>query len=172
MVDVVDEAARSRMMASIRGKDTAPEMTVRRFLHKKGFRYRLHDRSLPGSPDMVLPKYRLVIFVHGCFWHRHPGCHYSTVPDQNREKWQRKFDQNVKRDRRNIDQLLESGWRVMVIWECGLRTSESRIQLDSVPELILNTRISMIEWPLTERGPDRLSPDLDKGPQKIAPPTI
>lgn len=150
MTDTVNEAVRSRMMASIRGQDTKPEMTVRRFLHSKGFRYRLHARSLPGSPDLVLSKYRLAIFVHGCFWHRHVGCRYATIPDQNREKWQRKFDQNVERDQRNIDQLLESGWRVIVVWECGLRTSELRTQLALLPELIMNRLISMIAWPPTD----------------------
>lgn len=147
MVDIVNEAERSRMMASIRGKDTKPEMTVRRFLHGKGFRFRLHVRSLPGRPDLVLPKYRLAIFVHGCFWHRHAGCRYATIPNQNREKWQRKFNQNVERDQRNIEQLLASGWRVIVVWECGLRTAKSRTHLDTLPELILNSQISMVEWP-------------------------
>lgn len=152
MVDIVNKAVRSRMMASIRGQDTRPEMMVRRFLHGKGFRYRLHARSLPGSPDLVLPKYRLAIFVHGCFWHRHTGCRYATIPDQNREKWQRKFVQNVERDQRNINQLLERGWRVIVVWECGLRTAESRIKLASLPDLVLNDQISMIEWPSTGSG--------------------
>lgn len=160
MVDIVNETVRSRMMASIRGQNTRPEMTVRRFLHGKGFRYRLHVRSLPGSPDLVLPKYKLVIFVHGCFWHRHAGCRYATVPDQNCEKWQHKFEQNVARDQRNIDHLLESGWRVIVVWECGLRTAESRTHLDSLLELILNHRISMIEWPSIGDGSDHLAPRL------------
>lgn len=160
MTDTVNEAVRSRMMASIRGQDTKPEMTVRRFLHSKGFRYRLHAHSLPGSPDLVLPKYRLAIFVHGCFWHRHARCRYATIPDQNREKWQRKFDQNVERDQRNIDQLLESGWRVIVVWECGLRTSESRTHLARLPELIMNNQISMIEWPPTDGRGRLITTDL------------
>jgi DNA mismatch endonuclease (patch repair protein) len=149
MVDIVSETVRSRMMASIRGQNTKPEMIVRKFLHGNGFRYRLHVRSLPGHPDLVLPKYRVVIFVHGCFWHQHAGCRYATVPDQNREKWLHKFAQNVERDRRNLSQILESGWRVIVIWECGIRTAKARAQLDSLPELIRGGRIPVIEWPST-----------------------
>ena len=108
-------------MSAIKGKDTQPEMKVRRFLHKRGFRYRLHDKSLPGSPDLCLPRYRVVIFVHGCFWHRHEGCRLSYVPASNRDSWQAKFQQNVERDRRNIDSLVQTGWRVIILWECGLR---------------------------------------------------
>lgn len=120
-MDVVDAATRSRMMSGIRSRDTRPEMTVRRYLHAHGFRYRLHARNLPGSPDLVLPKYRVAIFVHGCFWHRHPGCRYATTPASNAERWQHKFDTNVERDRRKEAQLREAGWRVIVIWECELR---------------------------------------------------
>ncbi|WP_081991852.1 very short patch repair endonuclease [Collimonas arenae] len=140
MVDIVSEAVRSRMMASIRGKNTKPEMTVRQFLHSKGFRYRLHVRSLPGCPDLVLPKYRLVIFVHGCFWHQHAGCRYATTPDQNSEKWQLKFAQNIERDRRNMDQLRANGWRVIVVWECSVRTAGSIASLDSLVDMILGNR--------------------------------
>jgi DNA mismatch endonuclease (patch repair protein) len=147
MVDVVNKAVRSRIMASIRGQNTLPEMIVRKFLHRNGFRYRLHDRSLPGSPDLVLPKYALAIFVHGCFWHRHASCRYATIPDQNGEKWQRKFTQSIKRDKRNIAQLREKGWRVMVIWECGLRTAQQRSNLSSLPRLIMNKEILVSEWP-------------------------
>jgi DNA mismatch endonuclease (patch repair protein) len=149
MVDIVSKTVRSRMMASIRSQNTQPEMIVRKFLHGHGFRYRLHVRSLPGRPDLVLPKYRVVIFVHGCFWHQHAGCRYATAPDQNREKWRLKFAQNIERDHRNISQILESGWRVIVIWECGIRTAKARAQLDSLPELIRDARFPVIEWPLT-----------------------
>ncbi len=113
------------MMAGIRGKNTQPELVIRRFLHASGFRYRLHDRKLAGKPDIVLPKYRAAIFVHGCFWHRHVGCKYATSPDQNREKWQEKFTVNIERDQRNIRLLLEHKWRVIVIWECGIRHENS-----------------------------------------------
>ena len=135
-------------MAGIRGSDTRPEMIVRRFLHSKGFRYRLHVRSLPGSPDLVLPKYSLAIFVHGCFWHRHANCPFATLPDKNNEAWQKKFDQNVKRDNRTLALLAEKGWRVIVIWECSLRNAELRAKLNSLPALIIDRSISMIEWPL------------------------
>lgn len=121
MTDIVDSATRSRMMAGIRGKNTRPELIVRRFLHSEGFRYRLHDCKLPGKPDIVLPKYKLAIFVHGCFWHRHQGCRYATSPEQNREKWQEKFRGNIERDQKQIKQLLEQGWRILVIWECALK---------------------------------------------------
>jgi len=135
-------------MAGIRGADTLPEMIVRRFLHSKGFRYRLHVRSLPGSPDLVLPKYRLAIFVHGCFWHRHAGCPFATIPDKNHEDWEKKFNQNVNRDNRTLILLSEKGWRVIVIWECGLRNAELRAKLNSLPALIVDMSISLIEWPL------------------------
>jgi DNA mismatch endonuclease (patch repair protein) len=147
MVDIVSTAVRSKMMAGIRGTNTQPEMTVRRFLHSEGFRYRLHKRSLPGRPDLVLPKYRLAIFVHGCFWHRHSRCRYATTPAQNYQDWQLKFDQNVKRDIRVQEELSEQGWRVMVIWECGLRTVEQREKLAALPALIADMSNVMIEWP-------------------------
>lgn len=149
MVDIVNKAVRSQMMAAVRAQNTLPEIIVRKFLHTSGFRYRLHSRSLPGSPDLVLPKYELAIFVHGCFWHRHVGCRYATTPDQNSEKWQRKFAQNIERDKRNILLLRERGWRVFVIWECGLRTAQKRADLSSLPNLIMNKKISLHEWPPT-----------------------
>ena len=161
MTDIVTKAVRSRMMASIRGKDTKPEMIVRQFLHGKGFRYRLHVRSLPGCPDIVLAKYRMVIFVHGCFWHRHEGCRFATVPDQNGQKWEKKFDENVRRDVRNIDGLLEAGWRVLVIWECGLRAAESSAVLARVPELIIN-----------DRGPPTPSLTIGDGPLELFLPRL
>jgi DNA mismatch endonuclease (patch repair protein) len=106
------------MMASIRARDTKPEMTVRRFLHARGFRYRLHDPSLPGKPDIVLPKHRTVIEVRGCFWHQHPRCQYAYMPASNHDFWQKKLSENSDRDLRNKAQLHELGWRVFVIWEC------------------------------------------------------
>ena len=128
-MDVVDSATRSRMMAGIRSKDTKPEMTVRRYLHSKGFRYRLHTRDLPGSPDLVLPKYRVAIFVHGCFWHRHLGCRYTTIPASNIEHWNEKFRVNIERDKRKQAALEAEGWRVIVVWECELRrTAQERLE--------------------------------------------
>ena len=114
-------SVRSRNMAAIRGKDTAPELAVRRILHAMGLRFRLHRRDLPGRPDIVLPKHRTVVFVHGCFWHRHEDCRYTTTPKTRQEFWQTKFAANVERDRRNRTDLLQLGWRVIVVWECELR---------------------------------------------------
>ena len=121
MADTVDPETRSRMMSGIRGKDTKPELALRRALHARGFRYRLHDKRLPGKPDIILPKFRAAIFVHGCFWHRHEGCKYATMPATRPEFWQAKFRENMDRDQRNIDALLALGWRVAVVWECEMR---------------------------------------------------
>jgi DNA mismatch endonuclease (patch repair protein) len=107
------------MMSGIRGKNTKPELIVRRFLHSAGLRFRLHAK-LPGKPDLVLPKYRTVVFVHGCFWHRHEGCRYATMPTSNPVFWQEKFTSNVRRDAMVRRQLEELGWRVLVIWACQL----------------------------------------------------
>jgi DNA mismatch endonuclease, patch repair protein len=114
-------AIRSRNMAAIRGRDTSPELKVRSLLHRLGYRFRLHRRDLPGSPDIVLPKYRTLVFVHGCFWHRHPGCSHTTTPKTRADFWARKFEQNEERDHRQQRQLREMGWSVMVVWECELR---------------------------------------------------
>lgn len=120
MVDVVDSATRSRMMAGIRGKDTKPELLVRSYLHRAGLRYRLHAKDLPGKPDVVLPKYRTVVFVHGCFWHSHPRCKYAVLPASNVDFWKQKLDRNRERDRRNKSDLKALGWRVLTVWECQL----------------------------------------------------
>ncbi|MCA3108204.1 MAG: DNA mismatch endonuclease Vsr [Rhodocyclaceae bacterium] len=128
-MDVVDAATRSRMMAGIRGKDTAPELAVRKGLHAAGFRFRLHRRDLPGRPDIVLPRYRAVVFVHGCFWHRHAGCRYATTPSSNAMRWTRKFSENVARDRAAIAALESAGWRVAVTWECGLRAANQTVTI-------------------------------------------
>ena len=121
MADVVDAETRSRMMAGIRGKETQPERVLRRALHALGVRYRLHDKRLPGRPDLVFPKYRAVCLVHGCFWHRHEGCRYATSPATRPEFWQRKFAENVARDKRNEQELRAAGWRVATVWECALK---------------------------------------------------
>ena len=122
------------MMSGIRGKNTQPELAVRRYLHAHGFRFRLHRRDLPGKPDVVLPKYRTAVFVHGCYWHRHEGCKYATTPSSNREFWQRKFRENVERDQRNQTQLAAAGWHVLVIWECQTHPAH----LDECIDRILN----------------------------------
>lgn len=147
MVDIVEKAVRSRMMAAIRGKNTQPEMLLRRFLHANGFRYRLHVRTLPGSPDIVLPKYCLVIFVHGCFWHQHCGCKYAAKPDERSQKWEEKFTGTLERDRRHILQLQEAGWRVFTLWECGLSKAKPRLSLEWLPEMIKNCDVRFFDWP-------------------------
>ena len=126
MADVVGQAVRSRIMASIRGKDTRPEMIVRRGLHARGFRYRLHDRRLPGRPDLVLPRRRAVILVHGCFWHGH-HCPLFRWPESRAEFWRQKITGNRERDAGNLGRLRALGWRVLVIWECVFRGSRERL---------------------------------------------
>lgn len=123
-MDVHSEAVRSYNMSRIHGKDTKPEELVRKFLFSKGFRYRKNDRKLPGSPDIVLPKYKTVIFVNGCFWHGHEGCKYFVWPKNNAEFWRKKIETNIERDVRKIKQLEDSGWNVIIIWECQLRSEE------------------------------------------------
>lgn len=120
MTDIVDPRTRSAMMASIRGKNTKPEVIVRRFLHRLGFRFRLHRRDLPGRPDIVLPKYRTVVEVRGCFWHRHEGCPFAYMPKSNREFWEAKLNGNRERDQRNLRELAKLGWRAIEVWECEL----------------------------------------------------
>lgn len=121
MVDIVDKPTRSRMMAGIRAKNTKPEVRLRSALHRLGFRFRIHDRALPGRPDIVLPRYRAAVQIHGCFWHRHEGCRFATNPSSNREFWQAKFEGNVQRDRAAELSLQERGWRTGVIWECSIK---------------------------------------------------
>jgi len=112
-------------MSRIRGKDTKPEVRVRSALHRMGYRFRLHSRNLPGKPDIVLPKHATVVFVHGCFWHRHPGCRFAYTPKSRIEFWQAKFDRNVERHREVEEQLEELGWSVVVIWECETTKPET-----------------------------------------------
>ena len=119
MVDVVDRATRSRMMSGIRAKNTKPERVVRSCLHRTGLRFRLNAK-LPGKPDLVFPRHRAVVFVHGCFWHRHRGCKYATNPGSNSEFWAAKFSANVERDIRVTRELERLGWKVLVIWSCEL----------------------------------------------------
>lgn len=143
-MDVVTPEVRSRMMSSIKSENTKPEMLLRRYLHSCGFRYRLHVKSLPGCPDLVLPKYRAAIFVHGCFWHRHEECFYSYMPASRAEFWQAKFAANVRRDKEAISALLQDGWKVRVVWECGFKHS-----IDRVAELLrlLAADELLQEWP-------------------------
>lgn len=115
---------RSRIMRAVGQKNTAPELRVRKVAHRMGLRFRLHRRDLPGSPDLVFPKYQLCLFVHGCYWHRHQNCKKTTTPKTNTLFWTQKFDQNTRRDKRKIDELEKMGWRTAVIWECETEDME------------------------------------------------
>lgn len=119
-MDTLSPEKRSWNMSRIHSRDTAIEVKVRKYLFSLGFRYRKNDSRLPGKPDIVLPKYRTVIFVHGCFWHRHPGCKEATTPKTRTEFWQEKFNRNVANDRLNREQLEAAGWRVITLWECDI----------------------------------------------------
>lgn len=121
MADVHDKKTRSYNMSRIGGKDTKPELLVRQFLHANGFRYRLHAKDLPGKPDIVLPKYRTVILVHGCFWHQHAGCRYFVVPKTRTDWWMEKIGKNVANDAKAEEILKNAGWRVLTVWECELK---------------------------------------------------
>ncbi|MHB9038570.1 MAG: very short patch repair endonuclease [Armatimonadota bacterium] len=117
-MDTVDKATRSRIMSAVKQRGTKAEIELRHALHRLGFRYRLNDKRLPGSPDLVLPRYHVVIFVNGCFWHRHPNCSKATMPKSNVDYWRKKFAENVERDMRKESELTELGWRVIVVWQC------------------------------------------------------
>lgn len=121
MTDVLTPDQRRKNMSRIRGVNTKPEKILRSLLFREGFRFRLYNKELPGCPDIVLKRYRTVIFVHGCFWHRHSGCHYATEPASNKSFWQKKFAGNVVRDARNTALLLEMNWNVIIIWECQVK---------------------------------------------------
>ena len=130
--DTVTPEVRSRMMAGIRGSDTRPELAIRSALHRRGYRYRLRSRDLPGKPDLVFPKHRAVIFVHGCFWHGH-DCYLFRWPKTRAEFWREKINLNAARDRRQLSILLETGWRVATIWECALKGRE-RLPIGTIAE--------------------------------------
>jgi DNA mismatch endonuclease (patch repair protein) len=123
MADFLTPAQRSERMSRIRGKDSQPELALRRALHRLGLRYRLHVPNLPGKPDLVFPRYKAVVFVHGCFWHRHRGCKIATTPKSNTQFWVDKFETNVSRDARNTTELRAMGWRVFVAWECDIASA-------------------------------------------------
>lgn len=124
MTDHVSPARRSVIMSAVRGKHTVPEMLVRRAAHKLGLRFRLHRRDLPGRPDLVLPKHKTVVFVNGCFWHRHQGCKKASLPKSNVQFWMNKFEANKKRDLTNYAKLKALGWRVVVVWQCQVRSAD------------------------------------------------
>lgn len=124
MTDIYSSEKRSEIMSKVRGSDTKPEIYVRRFLFARGFRYRKNDKRFPGKPDIVLPKYRTIIFVHGCFWHGHKKCKAAALPSTNRKYWQEKIDKNRNRDNRNRLDLNRDGWKVYVVWECEIRNKK------------------------------------------------
>ena len=152
MVDVVDAATRSRMMSKIRSQDTKPELIVRRHLHARGLRYVLGGAGLPGRPDLVFPKWKVAVFVHGCFWHWH-ACHLSRLPASNRKFWRAKLNINQTRDAVSLLSLLSAGWRVATIWECSLRGTVALQQLNRKMDLVSNwiksprTRKRVLELP-------------------------
>lgn len=135
MADTLTSERRSWNMSRIRGRDTRPELLLRSLLHRAGFRFRLHAKQLPGRPDVVLPKYKAAIFVHGCFWHRHPGCQNATTPSTRREFWQEKLDGNVSRDARNRADLEAAGWTVLTVWECELKADAESVVSQLAREL-------------------------------------
>ncbi|XZF13037.1 very short patch repair endonuclease [Chitinophagaceae bacterium MMS25-I14] len=132
MTDVHSKETRSYNMSRIKGKDTKPEMLVRRFLHAQGFRYRLHVKDLPGKPDIVLPKYKTVIFVHGCFWHGHGGCKYYVVPKTRTDWWLAKINKNIENDQKAMLALQEQGWKIIILWECDLKANTIQITLNKL----------------------------------------
>ena len=124
MSDSLSPADRSALMSRVRNRNTAPEVVVRKVAHRLGLRFRLHRKDLPGTPDLVFPQYRLVVFVHGCFWHQHPGCRRASVPKTNASKWLEKFERNRSRDATTKCALEAKGWDVLVIWECETRSKD------------------------------------------------
>lgn len=138
MADFMTPTQRSYAMSAVRATETGIEKSVRSQLHRRGFRFRKNVKQLPGSPDIVLPKYRSVVFVQGCFWHHHKHCKRSKLPETRREFWAKKIGDNVKRDQRQVSELRKHGWRVLLIWECELR--DSRIQERAVEKLIMELK--------------------------------
>lgn len=140
MSDVHNKTTRSYNMSQIRSKNTKPEMIVRKFLHSKGFRYKLHDINLPGKPDIVLPKYKTVVFVNGCFWHGHQGCKRANIPKSNIDYWKNKIENNRKRDEKNINLLKSGAWKVYVLWECEINEKTIEKLLESKLGEVINSR--------------------------------
>jgi len=145
VTDIVDKQTRSRMMAGIKGKDTKPELALRRALHMRGFRFRLHSKKVQGRPDLVLAKHRVVVFVHGCFWHRHKDCRYTTTPATRPEFWNAKFKANVARDSAVRASLMDGGWRVVTVWECALRRPQMVEEVVALFESWLNNGSRSLE---------------------------
>ena len=135
-----DQAYRSFVMGQVKGKNTKPELLVRKWLFQNGFRYRLHDAKLPGKPDIVLPKYKTVVFINGCFWHRHEGCKRANTPVSKVEYWTKKFESNVGRDKRNHSELKALGWQVLIVWECKLTAKNIMDELNKLVERIRKSK--------------------------------
>ncbi|WP_022728415.1 very short patch repair endonuclease [Fodinicurvata sediminis] len=123
-MDFVSKEKRSKIMRGVKQENTKPEILVRRIIHSSGYRFRLHRKDLPGRPDIVLPKYQLAIFVHGCFWHQHDGCHDDRMPTSNTEYWTQKLQRNKERDKEKFENLKDKGWNVLIIWECETKNTE------------------------------------------------
>jgi len=138
MADVHDKETRSYNMSRIRSINTKPEMLVRKFLHAHGFRYKLHDKTLPGKPDIVLPKYKTVIFIHGCFWHGHKDCKYFVVPETRTEWWLQKINGNIAKDDKAVKALKKDGWKIITVWECDLKAGKVGNTLQRVVSKISN----------------------------------
>src|SRR5215469_2848317 len=138
MADVHDKATRSYNMSRIRSKNTKPEILVRKFLHAQGFRFRLQDKKLPGKPDIVLPKYKIVVFIHGCFWHGHKSCKYFVVPKTRTEWWMTKINSNIANDAKVLKALKKAGWKTVNLWECELKANKIKKSLSKLPGKILS----------------------------------
>jgi DNA mismatch endonuclease (patch repair protein) len=138
MADVHSKETRSYNMSQIKGKDTKPEVIVRKFLFSKGLRFRKNDKRYPGHPDIVLPKYKTAVFIHGCFWHLHEGCRYAKIPSSNVDFWEKKLNGNRERDKRNKDMLEDMGWRVITVWECQLKKGQRDETLEKLYQEIIS----------------------------------
>jgi len=136
MSDHLSPSKRSWNMGRIHSTNTKPELVIRSLLHRKGFRFSVHKKVLPGTPDIVLRKYKTVVFINGCFWHRHKGCKRATLPQTNREKWLKKFNQNIERDISNKNSLTEMGWKVITVWECEIKKEPEKVVQNIVEKLL------------------------------------
>ena len=152
MADVHSKEVRSYNMSRIKSKDTKPEMLVRRFLHANGFRYRLHVKDLPGKPDIVLPKYKTVIFVHGCFWHGHKGCKYFVVPKTRTQWWLNKINTNIANDKKAFRALQKEGWKIINLWECKTKPAKQEKAFTSLLKPFPNNLIEVIQRDLKANG--------------------
>lgn len=151
MVDRVDKQTRGRIMAKIPNKDTKPELVMRKALFKRGLRYRLHVRQLPGKPDLSFPRYRAVIFINGCFWHWH-GCKNTRFPSDNAEYWHAKINRNRQRDQENYEKLLRDNWRILVVWECALTKTQLGATVNKVLNWIKSDSVFLIIEPSDGEG--------------------